>query len=192
LRLALGVWSVGGVGGLGGVNCEGSLQASCRQYEHPHIPPTQTQTQPKHPGPVTYNTDNMLDKNRDFVISEHQALLSASTVPLAAALFPSAAADGGGGNASPSPTPRGGAAGGRMPRPVSTANLKGFQFVSVGSQFKRQLAELAAKLSELQPHYVRCIKPNPRNEHMLLDKGYTLEQLKCGLGAAGRALLHCV
>jgi myosin heavy subunit len=48
----------------------------------------------------------------------------------------------------------------------------------VGSQFKRQLAELAAKLSELQPHYVRCIKPNPRNATMLLDRAYTLEQLK--------------
>ena len=48
----------------------------------------------------------------------------------------------------------------------------------MGSQFKRQLAELASKLSELNPHYVRCIKPNPRAEPMLLDKAYALEQLK--------------
>ncbi len=48
----------------------------------------------------------------------------------------------------------------------------------MGSQFKRQLGELAAKLSELQPHYVRCIKPNPRNAPMELDQAYALEQLK--------------
>jgi myosin-5 len=48
----------------------------------------------------------------------------------------------------------------------------------VGSQFKRQLAELAAKLSQLQPHYVRCIKPNPRNVRMELEPAYALEQLK--------------
>jgi hypothetical protein len=70
----------------------------------------------------------MLDKNRDFVIAEHQALLAASSVPLAAALFEPGGADSAA-SASPGPSP--GARGGGMPRPVSTASLKGFQFVSV-------------------------------------------------------------
>lgn len=72
---------------------------------------------PSRTGPVTYQTDNMLDKNRDFVIAEHQALLAAAASPLAAALFSGdeAAAGGGGGG----------------PGRGSGSNLKGFQFVSV-------------------------------------------------------------
>ncbi|GBF93032.1 hypothetical protein Rsub_05643 [Raphidocelis subcapitata] len=117
-------------------------------------------------GPVTYRTDNMLDKNRDFVIAEHRTLLASASCALLAELFgaDAAAADGAAG---------GGAAGG-------AAGRKGFQFVSVGSQFKRQLAELASKLSQLHPHYVRCIKPNPAGVPAALDSAYTLEQLKCG------------
>jgi myosin heavy subunit len=76
---------------------------------------------------VTYQTDHMLEKNRDFVISEHQALLAASALPLAASLFPE-------GSPSGSPTAaaaNGGAPRGGLPRGVSSSNLKGFQFVSV-------------------------------------------------------------
>ncbi|GBF89890.1 hypothetical protein Rsub_02594 [Raphidocelis subcapitata] len=130
-------------------------------------------------GPVVYQTDHMLDKNRDFVISEHQALLAAARLPLTRALFP----DDTPGPATLRPAGSGGGArsgGGVGGFKGSAGNLKGFQFVSVGSQFKRQLADLSAKLSQLQPHYVRCIKPNPRNAPFELDSHYTLEQLKCG------------
>jgi hypothetical protein len=58
--------------------------------------------------------------------------------------------------------------------------LKAFQFVSVCSHFKRQLAELMALLNQLEPHYVRCIKPNPASKPCLLDDAYALHQLKCG------------
>jgi myosin heavy subunit len=33
-------------------------------------------------GHVEYQVDNFLDKNKDFVVKEHQELLSASTLPL--------------------------------------------------------------------------------------------------------------
>ncbi|KAI8467171.1 MAG: P-loop containing nucleoside triphosphate hydrolase protein [Monoraphidium minutum] len=128
-------------------------------------------------GPVTYQTDNMLDKNRDFVIAEHQALMAASSVPLARMLFDADGAPAAGGGALAGA--RKGSSG-ALKGSASSGNLKGFQFVSVASQFKRQLAELAAKLSELQPHYVRCIKPNPGSVALALDAPYTLEQLKCG------------
>jgi hypothetical protein len=59
-------------------------------------------------------------------------------------------------------------------------SLKAFQFVSVCSHFKRQLAELMALLNQLEPHYVRCIKPNPASKPCLLDDAYALHQLKCG------------
>lgn len=59
-------------------------------------------------------------------------------------------------------------------------SLKAFQFVSVVSQFRRQLAELMSLLGQLEPHYVRCIKPNAASSPRLLDDAYTLHQLKCG------------
>lgn len=63
---------------------------------------------------------------------------------------------------------------------MSGKSLKAFQFVSVCSHFKRQLVELMALLHQLEPHYVRCIKPNPANKPLLLDDSYALHQLKCG------------
>lgn len=39
-------------------------------------------------GGVTYNTDNFLVKNRDFVVAEHQLLLEASSEAYVAGLFP--------------------------------------------------------------------------------------------------------
>eukprot|EP00879_Flechtneria_rotunda_P008970 GHRR01009392.1.p1 GENE.GHRR01009392.1~~GHRR01009392.1.p1 ORF type:complete len:696 (+),score=311.73 GHRR01009392.1:1091-3178(+) len=35
-------------------------------------------------------------------------------------------------------------------------------------------------LHQLDPHYVRCIKPNPANKPLDLQDGYTLHQLRCG------------
>lgn len=73
----------------------------------------------------------------------------------------------GGGNA----PPQGGSSGGAKSQ---------FQFRSVGLQCRRQLAELMAALSQLQPHYVRCIKPNASSLPGAFDAPYSLQQLKCG------------
>jgi myosin-5 len=37
---------------------------------------------------VSYKTQNFLDKNRDFVVAEHQALMQASSQPFTHLLFP--------------------------------------------------------------------------------------------------------
>lgn len=37
---------------------------------------------------VTYQADYFLDKNKDYVVAEHQALLDASECPFVANLFP--------------------------------------------------------------------------------------------------------
>lgn len=55
-----------------------------------------------------------------------------------------------------------------------------FKFDSVGSQFKRQLADLMSALNMMQPHYVRCIKPNPGNVPGVFESRYVLHQLRCG------------
>lgn len=38
-------------------------------------------------GKVCYSTDALLDKNKDFVVAEQTALLTASTLPIIAAMF---------------------------------------------------------------------------------------------------------
>lgn len=43
-------------------------------------------------GPVSYSLDNFLDKNRDFVVAEHQSIMAAAGVQLLSELFGGAAA----------------------------------------------------------------------------------------------------
>ena len=40
---------------------------------------------------------------------------------------------------------------------------QGYKFSSVGSRFKKQLQELMDALHQMEPHYIRCIKPNSQN-----------------------------
>jgi hypothetical protein len=114
------------------------------------------------PGAVTYKTDNFLVKNRDFVVAEHQALLGASCHDFVRALFPPDA-DGG---------EPGGKGGGRG------ASLSAYRFSSVGSRFKRQLGELMEALHRMEPHYIRCIKPNSFNRPMDFENMNVLHQVR--------------
>lgn len=41
---------------------------------------------------------------------------------------------------------------------------QGYKFSSVGSRFKKQLTELMDALHQMEPHYIRCIKPNSQNK----------------------------
>jgi hypothetical protein len=50
----------------------------------------------------------------------------------------------------------------------------------VGTQFKKQLAELMGQLQMMEPHYIRCIKPNNVNKPALFDGPGVLHQLRCG------------
>jgi myosin V len=111
-------------------------------------------------GEVCYATDALLDKNRDFVVAEHAALMRASAVPLLQELFaavastPSAASD--------------------------HTRRSAFMLASVGSRFRRQLSGLMATLSECEPHFIRCVKPNPASRPGALEPSYVLEQLRAG------------
>ncbi len=50
----------------------------------------------------------------------------------------------------------------------------------MGAQFKKQLAELMTQLQMMEPHYIRCIKPNNANRPTLFDGPNVLHQLRCG------------
>lgn len=121
---------------------------------HAPLPPSA----PSSPaGAVTYKTDNFLTKNRDFVVAEHQALLGASSEAFVRGLFP----------------PDDDAGPGAGPGKAQSA----YKFASVGSRFKRQLGDLMDALHRMEPHYIRCIKPNSFNRPMDFENMNVLHQV---------------
>ncbi|VVA99827.1 unnamed protein product [Arabis nemorensis] len=103
-------------------------------------------------GDVTYQTEQFLEKNKDYVVAEHQALLGASSCTFIAGLFP---------------------------LQIDDANKKS-KFSSVASQFKQQLASLVESLSTTEPHYIRCVKPNNLLKPSTFENQNVLQQLRCG------------
>ena len=110
-------------------------------------------------GDVVYTVDGFLDKNKDTLYEGLLELMSISSDSFLANLFveelqaAQGASSGGGG--------RGGrAGGGRGGRGGGAGGAGGSRKVSLGTQFKGQLASLMDTLNSTNPHYVRCIKPN--------------------------------
>ncbi|KAL2599188.1 hypothetical protein AAZX31_10G039700 [Glycine max] len=103
-------------------------------------------------GDVTYQTELFLDKNKDYVVAEHQALLYVSKCPFVSGLFP------------PSPE----------------ESSKQSKFSSIGSRFKQQLQALLETLSATEPHYIRCVKPNNLLKPAIFENKNVLQQLRCG------------
>ena len=112
-------------------------------------------------GAVTYKTAHFLDKNRDFIVAEHQELLGGSRDEFVQNLFLREVPDGSG----------------SAQRPGAQSAYK---FSSVGARFKKQLGELMEALRAMEPHYVRCIKPNGANRPMIFEAPGVLHQLRCG------------
>ncbi|AQK62951.1 Myosin-12 [Zea mays] len=103
-------------------------------------------------GDVTYQADQFLDKNKDYVVAEHQALLNSSRCPFVANLFP--------------------------PLPEETS--KQSKFSSIGTRFKQQLQSLMETLNTTEPHYIRCVKPNAVLKPGIFENYNVLNQLRCG------------
>ncbi|WJX80267.1 hypothetical protein P8452_63289 [Trifolium repens] len=103
-------------------------------------------------GEVQYQSDQFLDKNKDYVVPEHQDLLSSSKCTFVAGLFP--------------------------PLPEETS--KSSKFSSIGSRFKLQLQSLMETLNSTEPHYVRCVKPNNLLKPAVFENINIMQQLRCG------------
>ncbi|CAM0954276.1 unnamed protein product [Alopecurus aequalis] len=101
-------------------------------------------------GDVTYQSDHFLDKNRDYVVVEHEELLNASKCSFVSGLFPS----------------------------VPEENTKSSKS-SIANRFKGQLHELMETLSSTEPHYIRCIKPNNLLKPATFENFNVLQQLRC-------------
>ncbi|CAM8963231.1 unnamed protein product [Rhodiola kirilowii] len=103
-------------------------------------------------GDVTYKTDLFLEKNKDYVVAEHQALLAGSECSFVSSLFP-----------------------------LSTdESSKASKFSSIGTRFKQQLQTLLETLNATEPHYIRCIKPNNLLKPAIFEGKNVLQQLRCG------------
>ncbi|KAG6503323.1 hypothetical protein ZIOFF_035634 [Zingiber officinale] len=103
-------------------------------------------------GEVLYQSDQFLDKNKDYVVAEHQDLLSASKCSFVSGLFPS------------------------LPEETS----KSSKFSSIGSRFKLQLQALMETLNSTEPHYIRCVKPNNLLKPAIFENVNVMQQLRCG------------
>ncbi|PIA27770.1 hypothetical protein AQUCO_07600141v1 [Aquilegia coerulea] len=103
-------------------------------------------------GEVTYQADQFLDKNKDYVVAEHQELLVASKCSFVAGLVP--------------PTPE--------------ESSKSSKFSSIGARFKLQLQSLMETLSTTEPHYIRCVKPNNVLKPGIFENFNIIQQLRCG------------
>ncbi|KAL2236439.1 UNVERIFIED_CONTAM: Myosin-9 [Sesamum indicum] len=106
-------------------------------------------------GEVQYQSDLFLDKNKDYVVAEHQDLLTASKCPFVATLFP--------------PVPE-----------ETTKSSNKSKFSSIGSRFKLQLQQLMDTLNSTEPHYIRCVKPNNLFKSSIFDNANVMQQLRCG------------
>ncbi|XP_065002608.1 myosin-11-like [Musa acuminata AAA Group] len=103
-------------------------------------------------GEVLYQSEQFLDKNKDYVVAEHQDLLSASKCSFVSGLFPS------------------------LPEETS----KSSKFSSIGSRFKLQLQALMDTLNSTEPHYIRCVKPNNLLKPAVFENLNVMQQLRCG------------
>ncbi|CAN0898359.1 XI-C [Linum grandiflorum] len=103
-------------------------------------------------GEVQYQSDQFLDKNKDYVVPEHQDLLSASECPFIQRLFPS----------------------------LSEETSKPSKFSSIGSRFKLQLQQLMEILNSTDPHFIRCVKPNNSLKPSIFENLHVMQQLRSG------------
>ncbi|KAG6400856.1 hypothetical protein SASPL_137700 [Salvia splendens] len=107
-------------------------------------------------GEVLYQSELFLDKNKDYVVPEHQELLCASKCSFVAGLFPP------------------------VPEETTKSSKNSSKFSSIGSRFKLQLQQLMETLNTTEPHYIRCVKPNNALKPGIFENNNIMQQLRCG------------
>ncbi|XP_073998346.1 unconventional myosin 10A isoform X4 [Rhodnius prolixus] len=119
-------------------------------------------------GPVWYNVDGFLDKNRDTLRTDVVDLLISSSLPMVSKMFEAV----------------------RSSQEMNkTLNKTNGRFVTmkprtptVAARFHDSLQHLMDTMSKSNPWFVRCIKPNNEKAAMKFDMPTVLEQLRyCGM-----------
>lgn len=111
-------------------------------------------------GAVEYDTSNWLRKNKDPLNENLTTILNGSSISFMASLFPDETAGTGAGRGSAKIVKRG-------------------AFRTVAQRHKEQLFALVNQLQATQPHFVRCIVPNPDKKPGRVDTPMVLHQLRC-------------
>ena len=108
-------------------------------------------------GKVSYDSQGFCEKNKDQLFQEALDLMQSTKSVLLSTLFPA------GESAS-----------------ITASKSKALQAVTVGTQFKTQLAELLSVIKSTAPHYVRCLKPNDRAASGEIVRNRLVDQLRYG------------
>ena len=111
-------------------------------------------------GEVKYTVDGFVEKNMDTLSNELRELGEKSTDPVAKRVYSFSSIETG--------TPIASGA-------TARSSIRG---VSVGAQFRTSLQTLVLDLERTQPHYIRCIKPNPSKAAGSFLAGEVLKQLR--------------
>ena len=101
-------------------------------------------------GPVVYSAERFLDKNRDALSPDLVQVLMAASVEVVVAIA------------------------GEMTKGQERSRAQ-----TVGARFRDQLKDLMARLDETELHFVRCIKPNGKQQAASFDAALALHQLRC-------------
>lgn len=124
-------------------------------------------------GPVEYDTDGFVEKNRDELSKEVTELLRGSESGFVQELADIVDTS----HDMPKDTS------GSAVQPPAARFRRADSSVgraTVGGQFRRQLKNLRAKIDATSPHYVRCLKPNDNLAPDQFDTAIVAEQLRCG------------
>ncbi|TFL04001.1 P-loop containing nucleoside triphosphate hydrolase protein [Pterulicium gracile] len=122
-------------------------------------------------GKVEYRTDGWLDKNKDPLNDNLTRVLAASNERYVAGLFADYADAVSSGNSASQ-----GIAQTLGKRRLLT---KKGAFRTSAQRHKEQLGSLMAQLRATQPHFIRCLVPNPHKKPGKVDTPLILDQLRC-------------
>uniref|UniRef100_A0A6U6W534 Myosin motor domain-containing protein n=1 Tax=Zooxanthella nutricula TaxID=1333877 RepID=A0A6U6W534_9DINO len=119
-------------------------------------------------GPVSYCTDGFLDKNKDQLSNDIIECMGGSENAFVATLFKNDKKYAEVLNPAPQD---------ESSQPGGSKKKKKY---TVSSEFKDQLSSLMDIVDLTEPHFIRCIKPNPHNLPDLYDRKGVTEQLRYG------------
>lgn len=105
-------------------------------------------------GVVVYDPTGFLEKNRDQLNEDAVGVLQQSQFQFLQSLFTD-------------PTSS-----------TSSSSGLGARKATLGSKFAKQLDDLMTALNQTEPHYVRCVKPNPNKSALEFHPMLVLEQLR--------------
>jgi myosin heavy subunit len=106
-------------------------------------------------GPVFYNCNAFLEKNKDSLHLDVVSVLAKSTVPTINSIFKA-----------------------MEERLIAESQARGKKMVTLGGQFKDQLNQLIDTLNSTYPHFVRCMKSNDKKCGGIFESPRMQDQLR--------------